>query len=70
MSSTHVSVPDLLWRKARLSAGNGECVEVAPKETSIAVRDSKDPNGAILLYSADKWQSFVAGYKAGERIFP
>nr|WP_308130040.1 DUF397 domain-containing protein [Kitasatospora aureofaciens] len=32
----------------------------------VPVRDSKDPDGAALLFSADAWEAFVGGVKAGE----
>jgi hypothetical protein len=30
------------------------------------VRDSKDPDGPSLAFSADSWRSFVAGLHAGD----
>jgi hypothetical protein len=33
---------------------------------SVAVRDSKDPNGAILGFSSEAWTGFLGGVKAGE----
>jgi len=53
------------WRKARRSIGNGECVEVAPAVGNVAVRDSVDPDGLILRYSAVSWRSFLANAKNG-----
>lgn len=47
------------WRKARRSMGNGNCVEIAPSGAGIAVRDSKDPEGAVLLYASLAWKAFV-----------
>jgi hypothetical protein len=32
----------------------------------VAVRHSKQPGGAILLYTPAEWRAFVAGAKAGE----
>jgi hypothetical protein len=32
----------------------------------IAVRDSKDPEGAILTYTAAEWRAFLDGAKKGE----
>ena len=44
----------LMWRKSSYSGANGQCVEVAvPAPSSIAVRDSKDPQGPSLSFSAD-----------------
>ena len=38
------------WRKARRSLSNGgECVELAGVSGAVAVRDSKNPDGPILL---------------------
>ncbi len=63
MSRTDPEVRDLQWRKARRSAGNGACVEVAPTSGHIAVRDSKDPDGVRLQYTPQSWQNFVFNIK-------
>jgi hypothetical protein len=64
MSRANPEVRDLQWRKARRSAGNGACVEVAPTSGQIAVRDSKDPDGVRLQYTVQSWQIFVLNIKA------
>jgi len=64
MSLTDLEVRDLQWRKARRSAGNGACVEVAPVNGQIAIRDSKDPNGSRLQYSSRSWRVFLAAVRA------
>ena len=56
---------DLVWRKARSSVNNGACVEVASLGDGVAVRDSKNPDGSLLSYSAAEWHSFLAGVKKG-----
>lgn len=66
MSSTDPSVLRLVWRKARSSTAHGACVEVANGGHVVAVRDSKNPQGAILTYTATEWQSFLDGAKRGE----
>ncbi len=58
----------LIWRKSSYSgASGGDCVEIAQfPDTAMAVRDSKDPDGAVLAFAPEEWRSFVAGVKAGE----
>jgi len=55
-----------VWRKARLSTGNGACVELAPVDGMVAIRDSKDPEGPILRYTTAEWHAFLDGAKKGE----
>jgi hypothetical protein len=49
------------WRKSARSNDGGECVEVADAGPAIAVRDSKDPEGPHLDFSASEWRVFVTG---------
>jgi len=57
---------NLPWRKAQRSVGNGACVELAPVNGMVAMRDSKDPDGPVLMYTAAEWDAFLHGAKAGE----
>ncbi|WP_329458130.1 DUF397 domain-containing protein [Streptomyces sp. NBC_01497] len=55
------------WRKSRHSAPGGNCVEVAALEDgSIAVRNSRHPQGPALVYTRAEIAAFVAGAKDGE----
>lgn len=56
---------NLEWRKARRSANNGACVELAPAAGQILIRDSKDQNGPVIAYSQYTWRLFVALAKTG-----
>ena len=50
-----------IWRKSSYSGSNGgQCVEVARNLPAIvAVRDSKDPEGARLIMPPAAWAAFV-----------
>ncbi|MEU5992088.1 DUF397 domain-containing protein [Spirillospora sp. NPDC047418] len=44
------SVSDTHWRKSTHSGSNGgNCVDLAAVSGAVAVRDSKDPSGPVLL---------------------
>jgi hypothetical protein len=56
------------WRKSSYSNGNGgDCVEIADLNGGgRAVRDSKNPTGPALTFTAAQWAAFTAGVRAGE----
>lgn len=53
----------LRWYKTVHSLTNGECVEVAGAGGWVAVRDSKNPDGAVLACPVSAWRTFVAETK-------
>jgi predicted secreted Zn-dependent protease len=53
------------WRKST-RCRDGNCVEVALLEHQVAVRDSKDKRGPMLVFSSVEWQTFLAGVRNGE----
>lgn len=63
-----VDLTDAQWRKASVSGGNGGgCVEFADVgDNAIAVRDSKDPSGPVLLFTRHELWCMLTGAKAGE----
>lgn len=55
------------WHKSSYSSQNGNCVEVATNLPDVvAVRDSKDPEGSVLVVTADAWRAFIVQVQAGE----
>jgi hypothetical protein len=66
--------PDLsrvTWRKSSYSNGmGGSCVEVAilaghlENGDETAARDSKDPHGPALTFTARQWRDLTAAIKA------
>jgi hypothetical protein len=56
----------LAWVKAQASSHNGQCVEIASTAGKIALRDSKDPDGPILIYTPTEFRTFLKGARNGE----
>jgi hypothetical protein len=56
---------DVEWTKSARSGDNG-CVEVAFVDDRIAVRDSKDRNGPVLMFTAHEWDAFIGGVTDGQ----
>jgi hypothetical protein len=65
MTSLKIDRNALSWRIAARSAG-GNCVEVARASDLIAVRHSKHPDGAMILYTGAEFAAFLDGAKKGE----
>lgn len=58
---------DVTWRKSSYSGSNGgNCVEIAVlPDHSLAVRDSKDPDGPRLTFTRAEWRTFTTALGAG-----
>ena len=62
-----IDLTGAVWRKSsRSGPWTDNCVEVAFVDGAIAVRDSKNPTGPVLVFSASEWDVFVEGAKDGE----
>lgn len=54
----------LVWRK-RCFCNSQACIEVASSADRVLVRDSSDPAGPRLAFTADAWREFLAGLRRG-----
>ncbi|GAA4620626.1 DUF397 domain-containing protein [Saccharopolyspora hordei] len=60
------------WRKSSYSGAQADCVEVgwsshggSPSDSVevVGVRDSKDRDGAVLVFPRRQWAAFVSGLR-------
>lgn len=56
----------LVWLKTQRSSANGQCVEVAAMVGKVAIRDSKDLDGPILVYTPAEFSAFLEGARNGK----
>jgi hypothetical protein len=57
----------LNWIKSSLSFSNGNCVEIASlADGGVGVRNSRNPEGAVLTFTPDEWHAFIGGVHNGE----
>lgn len=55
------------WVKSSFSTAQGNCVEVATLSGGeVALRNSRDPRGPALVYTAEEMWAFIQGSKRGE----
>lgn len=60
-----MDVTGAVWRKSSYSGSNGgACIEVATTGLAVAVRDSQDPDGQLLVFAAGTWKAFAEQVKA------
>ncbi|MGW0819812.1 DUF397 domain-containing protein [Streptomyces sp. NPDC002845] len=59
--NSNIDLSSVQWRKSSYSNGTGgECVEVDPSLPHLVpVRDSKDPQGSILVFPTRAWALFA-----------
>ncbi|MFI7596882.1 DUF397 domain-containing protein [Actinoplanes sp. NPDC049681] len=61
-----VDLTTAIFKKSQRSGDNG-CVEVATNLASVvAVRDSKETAGPVLVFTKAEWSAFVGGVRDGE----
>uniref|UniRef100_UPI0033C513FD DUF397 domain-containing protein n=1 Tax=Spirillospora sp. NPDC047279 TaxID=3155478 RepID=UPI0033C513FD len=57
----------LRWRKSSYTGSAAQdCVEVArADEREVAVRDSKDPDGPMLMLTGGQWETLLRACRVG-----
>ncbi|MEQ4302301.1 DUF397 domain-containing protein [Plantactinospora sp. B6F1] len=67
------TLPAVAWHISTRSADvGGSCVEAGPVldgSGRVALRHSKAPDAATIVYTRAEWDAFVAGVKDGEFDF-
>jgi len=73
-----VDLSHITWRKSRRSGNGPNCVEIAMADVHAAdkreaeaeplflIRDSKNPDGAVLAFAPAEWSAFISRIKSGE----
>ena len=56
------------WQKSQRSNPSGNCVELArlPEGEGYAIRNSRDPEGPVLLFTPSEIDAFVRGAQDGD----
>ena len=58
---------DMSWRKSHVSNPNGNCVEMAElPDRQVAVRNSRHPDGPVLIYTRDEIAALILGARDGD----
>lgn len=65
-SGAEVDLSTAVWRKAGTGAGR-DSVEIALlADGHVGMRDGKDPQGPVLVFTPGEWSAFTAGVQDGE----
>jgi len=66
---TREELDRVAWHiSTKSEGGGGNCVEagcLADGSGRVAVRHSRHPNGAVIVYTRDEW-AFIVGVKEGD----
>jgi Domain of unknown function (DUF397) len=60
-----VDLSRAIWQKSTYSNTNG-CVELAFIDDQVAVRNSRDSSGPVLIFTSIEWNAFVCAVRDGQ----
>jgi hypothetical protein len=70
--TTAAMLPEVAWHvSTRSDGGSGNCVEAGPVldgSGRVAVRDTHQRDGAVLVYTTPEWNCFLDGIRAGRFV--
>jgi hypothetical protein len=67
MKKLHTAPDNVTWRGSSFSTEGDPAVEIAFLDHGgIAMRDSRDPAGAALIFTAEEWDAFLRGVDGSE----
>jgi len=56
-----------MWQKSRYCNGASACVEVSHLDDGgVAIRDGKEQDSPVLVFTPEEWTAFTAGVRDGE----
>jgi hypothetical protein len=55
-----------MWRKSTRSQQSGQCVELARIDGLVGIRDSKEPDGPVLVFTTIDFAAFLEAATNGE----
>lgn len=59
------------WQKSPLSnPPDNQCVEVSFSSDAVGMRDSRNPDGHVLVFDHGEWEAFIGGVEAGSFRLP
>lgn len=62
--ATETDLSRAAWQMSSYSGNGGNCVQVARNLPGVvAVRDSKNPDAATLVFSPTEWKVFLGGIR-------
>ena len=55
------------WRKSSYSGADNACLEIlTPPQDQAPIRDSKDPQGPVIIFHDQAWVAFIRAVQRGE----